>query len=163
MAQKVQIILEDDLDGGEADETVSFALDGTSYEIDLNESNASAMREALATYVGHARKVTGTRSRRSSAKSTSSGPSPKEVREWARENGHSGSDSAALHALPEFQKVIKAAVDRTNKDLSVIEKVRKFALADAAFTVENDQMTPTLKIRRPFIRQQYQDRLDALY
>ncbi|MEC9052532.1 MAG: Lsr2 family protein, partial [Actinomycetota bacterium] len=61
MAQKVQIILEDDLDGGEADETVSFALDGTSYEIDLNEDNATKLREALATYVGHARKVTGSR------------------------------------------------------------------------------------------------------
>ena len=63
MAQKVQIILEDDLDGGEADETVSFALDGTSYEIDLNEDNATKLREALATYVGHARKVTGSRGR----------------------------------------------------------------------------------------------------
>lgn len=98
MAQKVQIILEDDLDGGEADETVSFALDGTSYEIDLNEANATAMREALATYVGHARKVTGSRGRRSSAKSTGSGPSPKEVREWARENGHDVPDRGRIPA-----------------------------------------------------------------
>ena len=61
MAQKVQIILEDDLDGGEASETVSFGLDGTNYEIDLNEENATALREAFAAYVGHARKVTGAR------------------------------------------------------------------------------------------------------
>ncbi len=84
-------------------------------------------------------------------------------KQWARDNGHAGLDTASLRALPEYQKAIKAAVDNTNKDLSVIEKVRKFALADAAFTVENDQMTPTLKIRRPFIRAQYQERLDALY
>ena len=101
MAQKVQIILEDDLDGGEADETVSFALDGTSYEIDLNEANATKMREALAPYVGHARKVTGSRgARRSAAKSSAggSGPSPKEVREWARENGHEVPDRGRIPA-----------------------------------------------------------------
>jgi len=97
MAQKVHIILEDDLDGSEATETVSFGLDGTNYEIDLNDDNANALREALATYVGHGRKVSGTRRsnggggarRTSSAGSSSSdGPSAKEVREWARENGH---------------------------------------------------------------------------
>ncbi|WP_300640341.1 Lsr2 family protein [Nocardioides sp.] len=100
MAQKVQIILEDDLDGGEADETVSFALDGTSYEIDLNEANATKMREALAPYVGHARKVTGSRGgRRTSTKSSGgSGPSPKEVREWARENGHDVPDRGRIPA-----------------------------------------------------------------
>ncbi len=100
MAQKVQIILEDDLDGGEADETVSFALDGTSYEIDLNEDNATKLREALATYVGHARKVTGSRGGRGRAKSSasSSGPSPKEVREWARENGHEVPDRGRIPA-----------------------------------------------------------------
>lgn len=100
MAQKVQIILEDDLDGGEADETVSFALDGTSYEIDLNEANATKMREALAPYVGHARKVTGSRgARRGAAKSSGgSGPSPKEVREWARENGHEVPDRGRIPA-----------------------------------------------------------------
>lgn len=102
MAQKVQIILEDDLDGGEADETVSFALDGTSYEIDLNADNAEKLREALATYVGHARKVTGSRGggRRSSSRSSGngSGPSPKEVREWARENGHEVPDRGRIPA-----------------------------------------------------------------
>ena len=59
MAQKVNIVLVDDLDGTEATETVTFGLDGTSYEIDLNDANASALREALSGYVGHARKVTG--------------------------------------------------------------------------------------------------------
>ena len=99
MAQKIHIVLEDDLDGGEADETVSFALDGTSYEIDLNEDNATKLREALATYVGHARKVTGSRGRaRTKSAVSTSGPSPKEVREWARENGHDVPDRGRIPA-----------------------------------------------------------------
>ncbi|TIX49114.1 AMP-dependent synthetase/ligase [Alteraurantiacibacter aquimixticola] len=90
-------------------------------------------------------------------------PDAEWMKSWARENGHNGTSAEELRALPELQKAIKAAIDRTNKDLSVIEKVRKFTLADEPFTVENDQMTPTLKIRRPFIREKYQERLDALY
>jgi hypothetical protein len=93
MAQKVHIVLEDDIDGSEASETISFALDGTNYEIDLNDDNAAALREALASYVGHARKVAGGRraGRRSSGGSsngTQDGASAKEIREWARDNGH---------------------------------------------------------------------------
>ena len=61
MAQKVSIVLIDDIDGSDAVETVSFGLDGTSYEIDLNKKNAAALRDALAGYVGHGRKVTGAR------------------------------------------------------------------------------------------------------
>ena len=63
MAQKVNIVLVDDIDGSDASETVSFGLDGTSYEIDLNDKNAAALRDALSAYVGHARKVS-TRGRR---------------------------------------------------------------------------------------------------
>ena len=99
MAQKVQIILEDDLDGGEASETVSFGLDGTNYEIDLNEENATALREAFAAYVGHARKVTG--ARRGAKKSTGAaagGPPAEEVREWARENGYEVPDRGRIPA-----------------------------------------------------------------
>lgn len=91
MAQKVHIVLVDDLDGSEATETVSFGLDGTSYEIDLNKKNASAMREALSGYVGHARKVGSAkgRPRRSSASVAASngGHTAKEIRDWARSNG----------------------------------------------------------------------------
>lgn len=58
MAQRVQITLEDDLDGSEASETVTFGLDGTTYEIDLNDKNAATLRDALATYVTAGRKVT---------------------------------------------------------------------------------------------------------
>jgi hypothetical protein len=89
MAQKVHIVLEDDLDGSDATQTVSFALDGASYEIDLNDKNAAALRDALANYVGHARKVSGgsRRGRRSTA-SPANGHSAKEIRDWARSNGH---------------------------------------------------------------------------
>src|SRR6476659_8365395 len=87
MAQKVHIVLEDDLDGSDATQTVTFGLDGTSYEIDLNDKNAGALRDALATYVGHGRKVTGSRRGRRSTASTSTGHSAKEIRDWARSNG----------------------------------------------------------------------------
>lgn len=103
MAQKIHVVLEDDLDGSEASETVSFGLDGTTYEIDLNEKNAAALRDALATYVGHGRKVgnaprRGRRSSGGSAGSSASGPSAREIREWARENGHEVPDRGRVSA-----------------------------------------------------------------
>ncbi|WP_110241026.1 histone-like nucleoid-structuring protein Lsr2 [Nocardioides gilvus] len=100
MAQKVSIILIDDLDGSDATETVTFGLDGSTYEIDLNDSNAAALREALAGYVGHARKVTGGK-RTGGARKTSSGGSgvdTKAVREWARDNGHQVSERGRVPA-----------------------------------------------------------------
>lgn len=89
MAQKVNIVLVDDIDGSEATETVVFALDGTSYEIDLNEEHASALRESIAAYVGHGRRVAGAakRGRKPAASSSDTGVSAREVREWARSNG----------------------------------------------------------------------------
>ncbi|GAA3815665.1 Lsr2 family protein [Nocardioides panacisoli] len=91
MAQKVNIVLVDDIDGSDATQTVSFGLDGTTYEIDLNDAHASELREALAGYVGHARKVSGGRRRNGSARSaaaSSSAHTPAEVRDWARSNGY---------------------------------------------------------------------------
>lgn len=98
MAQKVNIVLVDDLDGTEATETVSFGLDGTSYEIDLNDANASALREALSGYVGHARKVTGggRRARKSSGGGSSS--NTKDVREWAKSQGMEVSERGRISA-----------------------------------------------------------------
>ena len=91
MAQKVQVVLVDDLDGGSADETVTFALDGVASEIDLSRENAAALRDTLATYVGHARRLGGAGRRttgRSRAKAAGGdGPSPAEVREWAKSQG----------------------------------------------------------------------------
>jgi long-chain acyl-CoA synthetase len=70
---------------------------------------------------------------------------------------------------PEFagrsdtQDRLQRAVDRVNADLSVIERVRRFILADEGFTIENEQLTPSLKIRRHVISQVYGERLQALY
>ncbi len=100
MARKVQVILTDDLDGNEADETVSFALDGTSYEIDLSAKNSKAMRDALASYVGHARRATKTR--RSGAAASGRNPATTDraqtqaIRDWARRNGHQVSDRGRI-------------------------------------------------------------------
>jgi hypothetical protein len=100
MAQKVNIVLVDDLDGTEASETVSFGLDGTTYEIDLNDANAASLREALSGYVGHARKVTGggRRTRRSSGSSSSSSSNTKDVREWAKAQGMEVSERGRISA-----------------------------------------------------------------
>ena len=82
--------------------------------------------------------------------------------EWARANGEKF-DLVALQQLPAFKNAVRAAVDRTNADLSVIEKVRQIAFADEAFTIENEEMTPSMKIRRHKIRERYQERIDGLY
>jgi len=66
-------------------------------------------------------------------------------------------DDAAIKAR------LQKAVDRVNADLSVIEKVRRFAIADEAFSVDNEQMTPSMKIRRHVLKSVYGPRLDALY
>ena len=107
MAQKVNIVLVDDIDGSEATETISFGLDGTSYEIDLSDKNAAALRDALAPYVGHGRKVGGAarRGRRSSV--TALGPSSKEIRDWARSNGYEVSDRGRVSA--EIRQAFDAA------------------------------------------------------
>ena len=88
MAQRVNIVLVDDIDGSDATQTVAFGLDGTNYEIDLNDENAAELRDALASYVGHGRKVgRGAAKRgRAAAPASPAGPSAKEVREWARAN-----------------------------------------------------------------------------
>jgi len=86
MAQKVHIVLVDDLDQSDAVETVSFGLDGKEYAIDLNKKNARSLRDALAPFVAHARPVS-SRSRRSASKTAASGAAPSEIRAWARNNG----------------------------------------------------------------------------
>ncbi|NUR46001.1 MAG: long-chain fatty acid--CoA ligase [Sphingomonas sp.] len=64
---------------------------------------------------------------------------------------------------PDLHKKLQVAVDRVNADLSVIEKVRRFILADGPFAIENEQLTPSMKIRRHVISKAYGERLDALY
>ena len=89
MAQKIQTLFVDDLDGSEADATVRFGLDGAHYEIDLNTVHAEELRSTLARYVKAGRKVTGATRRpaRSHGKAASNGFGSNEVRDWARANG----------------------------------------------------------------------------
>ncbi len=89
-------------------------------------------------------------------------PDPDWALEWARANDEKF-NFTQLQDLPAFRNAIRAAVDRVNKDLSVVEKVRQFAFADEAFSIENEEMTPSLKIRRHKIRERYGARIDALY
>ncbi|MBD7917332.1 Lsr2 family protein [Cellulomonas sp. Sa3CUA2] len=104
MAQKVQVLLVDDLDGGTADETVTFGLDGVTYEIDLTSDNAAKLRDAFAQWVGSARKVSGRSSGRSAGRSTSSSSrgarsnEAQEIREWAKANGHQVSERGRISA-----------------------------------------------------------------
>ncbi len=91
MAERTYTVLEDDIDGGEADEKVLFGLDGAQYEIDLSEANAVKLREALAPYVAHARRSDRRASRGARVSAGRSGRkgagSAAEIRVWARENG----------------------------------------------------------------------------
>ena len=107
MAQKVQVVLFDDLDGGKADETVSFALDGVTYEIDLSTANAAQLRDAFAPWTGHGRRVGGrTRTtRRAAGSGRAAGGDSAAVREWARANGFTVNERGRIPAE------VKAAYD----------------------------------------------------
>ena len=105
MARKVQVILSDDLDENvSADETVSFALDGTNYEIDLSDKNAQEMRDAFSRYVQAARKVGrgGGRASGGGRSRATGGRMDREqagaIRDWARKNGHAVSDRGRIPA-----------------------------------------------------------------
>jgi len=89
-------------------------------------------------------------------------PDPEWMAEWAEAEGLP-KDIERLREHEKFRAAIRAAVDRVNGQLSVIEKVRKFDFADEAFTIENEQMTPSMKIRRHVLKQVYEDRIAALY
>jgi hypothetical protein len=104
MAQKVTVSLVDDLDGSEAGETVEFGLDGAFYEIDLSEDNAERLRDALAEYVGHARRSGGRK--RTGGRVAVAGRAPRTasadreqnqaMREWARKQGMNISDRGRI-------------------------------------------------------------------
>ncbi|MGL5858830.1 MAG: histone-like nucleoid-structuring protein Lsr2 [Angustibacter sp.] len=101
MAQQVQVKLIDDLDGGDAAETVTFGLDGVTYEIDLSQKNAGKLRKELAPWVGSARKVGGSRGkgvRRSPRAAASSAEDTAAIREWARKKGHEVSERGRISA-----------------------------------------------------------------
>lgn len=96
MAQRINVVLVDDMDGSEATETVSFALDGTEYEIDLSGVNAGELRAALGPYIDAGRKVGGRRRR--GGRAGGAGPSASEIRQWARENGWDVPDRGRVSA-----------------------------------------------------------------
>lgn len=108
MAQKVTVTLVDDLDGGQADETVEFALDGVSYQIDLSNDNASELRDALSGYVSSARRAGGRKkpgprpaaaAGRAAGGSTSADREQNQaIREWARKRGLKVSDRGRIPA-----------------------------------------------------------------
>ena len=101
MAKRVHVVLEDDISGGTEDETVSFGLDGSSYEIDLTKANAEKLRNALSQYVAHGRKVSSGKARRGgSSGAGGSARTDREqlqaIREWARRNGYEVSDRGRI-------------------------------------------------------------------
>jgi hypothetical protein len=110
MAQRHIVQLIDDIDESEAAETVSFGLDGAQYEIDLSESNAAALREALALYIAHARRagrpngrpVNGNgyaaSGRRARTATRPDREQTAQIREWARNNGHKIGDKGRIPA-----------------------------------------------------------------
>ena len=85
MAQKVQTLFVDDIDGSDAEGTVRFGLDGTDYEIDLNATNAQALRDALARFTGAARRVSGSHPASAAQRTQSIGE-----RSWTRPRSASG-------------------------------------------------------------------------
>lgn len=96
MAQTVQIILEDDLTGGPADETIRFGLDGSQYEIDLSTDNAAALREALTPFTEKARRDT-KRQQRAQRSAPPANSETKKIRAWAQANGHPVADRGRIH------------------------------------------------------------------
>ncbi|MDV6011433.1 Lsr2 family protein [Haloechinothrix sp. LS1_15] len=103
MAQKVLVSLIDDLDGGEAEETVEFGLDGVTYQIDLSAENAEELRDALAQYIEHARRAGGRKkssSKSGGGRASRSASVDREqnqaIRAWARKNGYQVSDRGRI-------------------------------------------------------------------
>jgi hypothetical protein len=100
VAQKVQVLLVDDIDGGEADETVTFALDGKTYEIDLTTANADKLRGLLDPYVKGGRRTGGRAAGgRGKARAASGGSQDTaQIRAWAKENGYEVNDRGRVPA-----------------------------------------------------------------
>lgn len=100
MVKKTVVLLEDDIDGSEASETIQFSLDGIEYEIDLNNDNAHELRGALERFTTAARKTSGGRGHPSGRKSFPSrgGPDAKAVRQWAVDNGISVNTRGRIQA-----------------------------------------------------------------
>jgi len=97
MAQKTVVYLIDDIDGTDATDTINFAIDGTNYEIDLNEKHAAELRAAFEKWATHARTVTARRTRRTSTRASGTSDAAK-IREWAKEHGYEISERGRVPA-----------------------------------------------------------------
>ena len=95
MAQQIQTLVIDDIDGGAAEGTVRFGLDGTDYEIDLSGKHTEELRDALGKYIEHSRKVAGPARR---GRRAAPAVNTAEVREWARGNGYDIKDRGRVPA-----------------------------------------------------------------
>lgn len=104
MAQRVITTLVDDITGGDADETITFGLDGKTYEIDLNAKNSKKLRAALDDFIKAGRKTGGktsgktTSSRTKTGKAGNNGHSTSDIRNWAKENGYNVNDRGRVPA-----------------------------------------------------------------
>jgi len=97
MATKITVALEDDLDGGPAEETLRFGVDGSEYEIDLNKKNARAFRRQLAPFIEHARRA-GRGQRRRPVRTSSSRGRSGGIRAWAKDQGIAISERGRIPA-----------------------------------------------------------------
>jgi nucleoid-associated protein Lsr2 len=133
MAQKVAVELQDDLDGGPADETVRFEVDGTAYEIDLRTSNATRFRQQLAPFTGHARKA-GRGPRRRAGRTAASRERTADIRAWAKDQGLAVSARGRIPASVVAQ--YEAAHQRTLTKLQTVGQASQpdglWALAGSA-------------------------------
>jgi hypothetical protein len=107
MAQKVNIILVDDLDGGSADENVRFGLDGVSYEIDLSSANAAELRSSLERFIAAGRKTSAGRATRAKAVVGTRSNDSAQIRQWARDNGYTVNSRGRIQA--EIQEAYQKA------------------------------------------------------
>jgi hypothetical protein len=109
MAQKIQTLFIDDIDGGTAEGTVRFGLDGTEYEIDLNAKHTEELHKVLANYVAHGRKIRGRARRASRGRSTGAIDTAK-VREWAKGHGYDIKERGRVPAnvVEKYQAAVRA-------------------------------------------------------
>ncbi|MCR6488474.1 Lsr2 family protein [Amycolatopsis sp. OK19-0408] len=100
MAQKVLVEILDDIDGSTAAQTVQFGLDGVTYEIDLSDENATALRDELARFIGAGRRIGGRKVRVATGQSTTTSSTDRErnqqIRAWANANGYEVSERGRL-------------------------------------------------------------------
>jgi hypothetical protein len=136
MAQKVLVEMVDDIDGSVATQTVPFALDGITYEIDLSDDNATALRDELATYIAAGRRIGGRKVRVATGQSLSGASSPsvdrernRQIREWAQANGYEVAERGRLSSDVIAAFEADEAAQAAPADVSPTRRRRKVAAA----------------------------------